>query len=81
MDEIKQLSEMDDKEILKEALDLLAGACELLFELDGDREQACAVMADNTLRYAQDTYYDRDPRLSDQTHYEKKLNTEEENGY
>lgn len=63
---------MDEKEILKEALDCLASACELLFELDDDRGQACAVMADNALRYGQDTYYDRDPRLCEETHYEKK---------
>jgi hypothetical protein len=45
MKEVKQLCDMDEEEKLKEALDLLA--CELLFGLDDDSRQACAVMADN----------------------------------
>ena len=76
-DKVQQLSEMNEKDILKEALDYLASACELLFELYDDKGIACAVMADNTLRYVQDTYYDRDPRFSEQTHYENRLKNEE----
>jgi hypothetical protein len=72
-DEYIMQIKMSEEEIFSNALHHLCCACELLFELDSDRGIDCAFMADCTLKYVQDTSKNRDPRLSDDHHYQKKL--------
>lgn len=67
---------MTDKEILREACDLLASACELLFELDSDEGKASAFITDTALRYCSAIYKGDDPRHSEEFLYELKKEKE-----
>lgn len=45
--------EMSEADIFKEALDLMASVCEILFETESDEGHTCAIMADNLIKYMQ----------------------------
>lgn len=44
---------VSDKEIIKESIELLANACEMLFECEDDNTKSLAFMVDCALKYAQ----------------------------
>ncbi len=66
---------MSEKQLLKEALDLIADACCLLFETEEPESQAAAFMTDSVLKYLQVIYRDDDVLLAsaDYTAYEQKV--------
>jgi len=67
---------LSEEEMLKESCDLLASACELLFEIESPEGIAAAFLADSTLRYTQAILHGNDPRLSEEFLYEQSQNKE-----
>ncbi len=52
--------ELTEKELLKEALELMSDVCCLLFETESTQGHACAFMADSLIKYMQVVYRDDD---------------------
>lgn len=46
-------NEIEDEELIKESMDLLASACEMLFETTSNEGKSLAFMVDCALKYAQ----------------------------
>jgi len=67
--------EMTEKEILKEALDLMSDVCCLLYETQSDKAVAAAFMADSLIKYLQVIYRDDDvlSAAADYTAYEENV--------
>lgn len=65
---------LSENEILKTALDHIAEACCFLFELESDRGQAVAWMADSLLKYGNVVYNDDCPIMAscDYQKYEER---------
>jgi hypothetical protein len=66
--------EMTEKEILKEALNLMGEVCCLLFETESDQAKASAFMADSLIKYLQVIVRDDDVLLAaaDYSAYEEE---------
>lgn len=58
--------EMSEKELMTYALNYIAEACGILFEIETPEGMALAFMADSVLRYGDAIKQGRDPRLSEE---------------